>query len=428
MFRDTCYVSGRKHMKKLNKWQLLMGVILLFGFCTNDSIAQTRTSVPLDRECYQSFEDFAYWGPLNVLEESEALPLPPWEVVGSLPSQLVEEFAIDLKTVEITRLGNGKREIWLSPKYQGAHVAGYWVIYRPESQTWEIIPDHIEDLGLFVAQLFVSNDNILWGRTFRHPQREYPDNLVSISVLSRFNEITRRFELVADTSVLPLILTHDYPNRRIFEVDDQDTFWIFAENDGIFRYDPTTQILTAYAELPNLEVIDTALAPDGNIYFSKPFDQTGSTTRELFTLTGNPLLQFVPKTGEVTNLEMPSEDWPIFSGMLVDHGNRLWLGAIGYRESNNDWQLIHPNPETYFDHAGDHLWAPPVLMMESSDGRLWYSRYLDSSGRGEGTAWYDPNTGEGCMFTNVPTNIVEDSQQNLWMVVNDQLYRYPLSQ
>jgi hypothetical protein len=413
-------------MSKLRQFLPLGVAVLLISIGINMGTAQTSSMIISNEECYQSFEDFAYQGPLNVIEERAALPLPPWESDGTLPAQLVEEFAIDLSDVKIARSSNGHREIWLSPNYLKTDIEGYWIVYQPESQTWEIITNNIEVPGLYVAQLFVSSDSTLWGRTFRYPEREYPDNLSGISVLSRFNENTRRFELVNEISNPPLVLTHNYPGYRKFQMDDQDALWILAENDGIYRYDLATQTLITHVSVPNFNVEYAALAPDGSIYFSRPANQTPSTTKELFTLAEGMLFRFTPETGEVVELEIPENAWPIFAGLLVDHANRLWLGSIGYREPDGEWFLIHTHLEDYFEHAGDYLWAPPILMMESSDGRLWYKRYLDSDGVAEGTAWYNPATGNGCLFTNQVANIVEDSKQNMWLVADGHLYTYSL--
>jgi hypothetical protein len=138
------------------------------------------------------------------------------------------------------------------------------------------------------------------------------------------------------------------------------------------------------------------------------------------------LYQFVPKSNEIVLIDIPDGTWPIFTGMLVDHRDRLWLGAIGYREPNSEWKLIHPDPQEYFRHAGDIYWAPPSLMLESSNGILWYKKFLDDT-RASGTAWYDPQTGDGCMFTNLAVNIIEDSEQQLWLVADGKLYKAPLN-
>jgi hypothetical protein len=112
--------------------------------------------------------------------------------------------------------------------------------------------------------------------------------------------------------------------------------------------------------------------------------------------------------------------------MLVDHKGRLWLGAMGYLDTNGRWRLIHPHPRENFKHLGEAFWTPPTLILESSNGLLWYTDAKDMSGIGDGTAWYDPETRKGCLFTNLGSYMVEDAERQLWMSADGNLYRYPL--
>jgi len=84
---------------------------------------------------------------------------------------------------------------------------------------------------------------------------------------------------------------------------------------------------------------------------------------------------------------------------------------------------LYPDTEKYFENIGNPTFATPHLMLESSNGLLWYKKYLDMGINHEGTAWYDPRTGQGCMFTNLAVNIIEDSKQQLWLVANGELYK-----
>jgi hypothetical protein len=189
----------------------------------------------------------------------------------------------------------------------------------------------------------------------------------------------------------------------------------------------TTQTTEQEIDLSGFYVTQAVSSLDGTIYFEKYTDRIYST-ETFFRLVEGMLFQFSPETKEVVPLDIPDEPWPIFSGMLVDRARNLWLGAIGYREPDGTWYLIHPDPEGYFKHAGDAYWAPPRLILQSSDGILWYQKALDSDLRAEGTAWYDPQTGEGCMFTNLAADIIEDSEQQLWLVADGKLYKYILGQ
>ena len=124
---------------------------------------------------------------------------------------------------------------------------------------------------------------------------------------------------------------------------------------------------------------------------------------------------------------MPDEEWPAFNGLMVDDVGRLRLGSIGYLDTQQNWKLLHPDPEEYFRNRVSYVWAPAALMLESSDGILWFGKYLDTGGQGEGTAWYDPETNEGCLFTNIPATVIEDENRQLWLVADGGLYRYSLN-
>lgn len=98
----------------------------------------------------------------------------------------------------------------------------------------------------------------------------------------------------------------------------------------------------------------------------------------------------------------------------------------GYLEHQNLWRFIDPKPEFSWEMRGNPSWYPPELVFASSDGRLWYAEWNDMDYLGEGTAWYNPDTGEGELFTNVASFIVEDDDQRLWIVVDGILYAMQL--
>ena len=67
----------------------------------------------------------------------------------------------------------------------------------------------------------------------------------------------------------------------------------------------------------------------------------------------------------------------------------------------------------------------PEIMLESSNGVLWFDRFTDNS-QVDGTAWYNPETGQGCMFTNLVSTIAEDANHTLWFVARERLYKLSL--
>lgn len=140
---------------------------------------------------------------------------------------------------------------------------------------------------------------------------------------------------------------------------------------------------------------------------------------------GKNLFYYAPGE-EISKISWPKREWPNFTNQLVDSSNRLWLDAVGLY-NDGEWELLFPHPIIYFLRSKilSPYGSPSAnIIMESSDGRLWFYRAYESPKYPQGTAWYDPNTGKGCWFTtNIFTNIAEDGNQNLWLILDGQLYR-----
>jgi hypothetical protein len=239
-------------------------------------------------------------------------------------------------------------------------------------------------------------------------------------VLSRYNESRQRFEAAPGGPSIPITSQTGFLAQSLSVVlDKEDIFWILGPDDGIYRYDPKAQSTERQTDILDTERLSAALASDGSIYFQ---DKSLSEAEEF-------LFQFIPETGETVALGVSREPWQASGGMLVDHRGRLWLGAMGYMEPDGSWHLLHGNTPKVWENRGElPYWAPPILIFESSDGLLWYTEYHDTELLGEGTAWVDPETGRGCLFTNIASYVVEDGKKQLWMVASGQLYRHPFEQ
>jgi hypothetical protein len=393
-------------------------------------------------ECQKSFNTFAYQGPLFPSRGTgRILPSAPWQIESAIPSHPFEEYSEYYLhfNVAITRTINDHREIWIKGDLFGGFASkAIVIIYQVETQKWEFLSLDVGDSGLRVNQLFVDSNGQVWGRTTWTANSSYP-NGENFPLLSKFNDTTRRFEAAYNVLEIPLIREaidgdstyYLFDHRTQIILDHADNFWIFVPSDDLYQYDPITQTTEKRADFTGSGIGSIALASDGTIYFTKSSRREITTNREYFTLPDDILFQFIPDTGEVSSVDMPDEGWPYSSGILVDHTGRLWLGSTAFREPDGTWHSMHPHPEAFFDVVENgsysYVWGFPYPILESSDGKIWYYRFLDTSGWVDGTAWYDPETGEGCMFTNFGTNIVEDSQQQLWLVADGKLYRYPLN-
>lgn len=410
-------------MKTLKgKWIFLVLVILFFIVIMY--IMKGRQLFTANASCIKPFHEFAYLPDETSRPVPEILPAPPWQVEATIPALENTTYnTLDIQ-IELARTKNGKQEIWLfkNPFDSGIGTIkreGSFVIYHPQTQTWEEVSAIIGGTNLVVRDIFVTSDGNVWGQI----GTDQPHSTPTMSpVLARFNESTQRFEAATGGLEITIRLNSGLLSHLLeIVLDKQDIFWIFGPNDGIYRYDPQTQTTKRQTDLPNKEIdrLSTALASDGSIYFQ---DKSISEAEEF-------LFQFIPETGEIVTLDVLREPWETSSGMLVDRRGRLWLGAMGYMETDGSWHLLHRDAPNVWENRSEFLyWSPPTLLFESSNGLLWYTEYHDMERLGEGSAWYNPETGQGCLFTNIASYIVEDAENQLWIVADGKLYRYPLGQ
>jgi len=374
----------------------------------------TSTST-IRNECIKSFKNFVI-PPDNLFESSSNIaPLYPWQVEATIPGP-VETFPIIL-----TRIYDGHQEIWV-----GRYV------YEPETGQWREEPPRrvfskkTEESAVVMMSYFVTSDGSVWGKNYWHSGLNGAIVPNSVPVLSKYNESTRLFEFAQGVLEIP-VDPAGMPNKVNWPeivLDSNDIFWIFHTDGNIYRYDPDTeQTQKQETSMPELLVHSASLAPDGSFYLQK------SEKPDWEIISNGDFLRFFPQTGEIVPLNAPDSTWPVVmqSSMLVDHAGRLWLDTLGYRELDGKWFLIHPRIDEYSTNLGTPQWSSPVPQLESSDGILWFYRYTGIKNL-DGTAWYDPKTGTGCLFTNIPARVVEDSDRNLWLVADGKLYKYKLIQ
>ena len=374
-------------------------------------------------KCYASFEEFAYVFPESSNRAFDPLlPTAPWELEVAFPDELMGNYHIGGLGIEVmfTRSVNQNLEIWLARpmRYLKEDIKSI-LIYRPEIKKWQYVADIVKGTDIFISKIYLTSDGTVWGLNTWGGDNTNPHRG---PVLSKFNEQTQEFEFATGVLEIPFTYDQQFVNLEVI-LDPQDVFWFLLANDGIYRYEPTIQKTTKQVNLQDIDAALATLSIDGSIYFEDLTYKKLILADPMFSIDEGMLHQFIPGTGELIQLDIPDEPWPQ-GKMYVTRTGQLWVGANGYRDiANGSWHLLHPDPDTYFDMG---FWAySPSIMLESSNGLLWFNKYTDYD---NGTAWYNPGTGEGCMFTNIRTNIVEDSQQQLWMFADGKLYRYSLEQ
>lgn len=395
---------------------------------------------PESVNCIQSFSSFAYGGPTPRPSSSAGFPeavslRPPWipelrsiELQGEaihphlFSVLLTREIAHDIEVwISLTDGQRGPFAHYLADSHEGR--AGF-AVYRNQSHAWELISQEIGSSGLYVVELFVDSRGNIWGQTHSSVYKTYPQGYL-VPILSKFNETSRRFEFAEGVLEIPLASPQLSSNNPNVFIDSNDVFWIFTHDGSVYSYDTQSSSTDVVAGvIPVGYILDIARSPTNNdLYLAV----SNSSIIELH-FRGISLVEFSPasRTSKTISYPIAVGDWPLYSGLLFDLQGNLWFGAIGLRDKDDRWELLDSNYSfTYEAHLGQYMWSSPELMMQSADGKMWFRKYLDTAGWSEGTAWYDANTGNGCVITNVASNIVEDKIQGLWIVINGALYNLP---
>jgi hypothetical protein len=237
----------------------ILAIGVVYNLIFNTPIPHTD-----DPNCVKSFHEFAYEGPSDRDNFTPVLPLPPWQKESPIVS--LEDQGISAFNVEISRVINDQEEIWLVKYYPHIYENPVVVVYNTATQQWEVISAQVGDTELLVQHLFAAGDGTVWGETRWDWDKDYP-GIDQIPALSKFNEQTRRFEFAEGAPGIQLLEGWFHDGTKIVQ-DNADIFWIFAGgNQGLYRYDSVAQTAERLGDRPSDYIWDTALAPDGSIYF-----------------------------------------------------------------------------------------------------------------------------------------------------------------
>lgn len=427
-------------MKTRRKRFVVLGILVIFafpiwvGYSVVKYFSPTDAVIPYaDDECIASFEDFAYSIPNFASYQPKGLSHSEWKMVAEVPDITTDT---DIwSSVSATRQVNGDTEVWVQhhPRanlYVEEEAREYkFHVFQVNKQEWKTVSAEIGDSHLFVDKLFVRSDGTLWGRNIW----SFISDMSNQPILSKYNDETGKFEVVEATREIPNgtkdadPYTGDLPQWAETFLDPQGVFWFVVEKDAIYSFDVPSQTVKRHADLSNIYVDDAYQSTNGKIYIWR-YPDNPAYSMPSFKLGEGEILRFDPETGLMEAIASPEIYWPNAGNLWIDSADRLWMGAIGWRDLNGTWHEIYPRPFLYFANmnTGNFRWGSPAkIVFESSDGRLWFRRIIDEDADW-GMAWLDPQTMQGCWFTSEYTDIVEDQDHNLWMVVNRKLYKLQL--
>jgi hypothetical protein len=424
-YKPSCCVFNRL------LWLVGLAVMFFHGVVPAPVAAQDSAAAFPEAVCLNTFEAFSYSDSERSRPSPFAYPTPQWTLYTSVPLDqipdlpvLEESQRVVFARVVASRRHNNQHELWVkgavtAPNFRQSFLA----TYQPESNTWNFIPEMNGDPNLFLQSFFVTPDGTVWASNQWLDLDYALLAMISVPVLSRFNDDTRQFELVQTAPYVPIMnrtLIPETDLRYQIILDDAGIFWIFNVNASLYRYDPVSGSSEQRFDLTTVApqgVDETALSPDGTIYF-RPY-----VWNIRLDLSDDAVFQYDPRTNEVVAVPLPQEGWPSHPGLYVDSRNWLWISTVGYRNETGEWHLLHTAVDEAFDNPlrSDSAHVAVPITAETSDGRLWATQFE------RGTGWLDPITGTGCMILGGNRYLVfEDIEGYVWVGYGTQgeLYRY----
>lgn len=383
--------------------------IILITFLTVISLTGCNNNMVLSQsepdKCIPPLESFVYSAYPDPEEEREQIP-PNWKIEREINNTLLMSRKIDREV-----------ELWFvdAPKPNQS----FWV-YKPDSkQEWRVSGE-IENSGIFVNEIYADSNGAVWGLTNYEFIEENEDNQ-KVPLLSKLNEDTLTFEFIDETKTIPYTVHGDDPSNSWYWasmiIDHDNMIWFLVPNDDIYVYNPFKNTLEKKISIEELIPYKLSLAPNGDIYFTeatilmeKAVTTSSSDIRVFRVDVQNQQFEQIP---------VRLDPWPPYGRVFVDHKGEIWLDALGYiNEEGRLYQLEKPSiflVPAFFS-GMDYRWSTPEILMESSDGRLWF-RSLN------GIAWLDLDEQQWCWLTTSSFNVIEDADHNLWMSAYGKLYR-----
>lgn len=326
-------------------------------------------------------------------QNNEALLPMGWAEITTLPNELYDK--VNDLSLELIRWQDNHDEIWVFSDQ-------YAFIYRPDMATWVRGP--IIPFAGAHRNVAMTEDGTIWygSSDNRDPYLIY-----------RYEESNGQFKSAVEkrgafTSAYVVDL----------EVDHKGLLWLLvheSENNNdivsLYSFDPVKSELLRH--ISDVVYSNIVIANDDSVYAMKTVDK---------------LMHYFPATKQSETYDLPTDNDSAGNpvSLYLDGRSRLWVSDRGWFDfSSNEnplWFTIIRSPIfiDYIHPHGRYVWFRPEILLESSNGLLWFAS-------SKGTVQLDPATGQWCLFTTYASQLLEDHNHNLWMLINGALYNYHLS-
>lgn len=188
-------------------------------------------------------------------------------------------------------------------------------------------------------------------------------------------------------------------------------------DDAIYSFDPVAKQVNRILDLKDIVPFSPVISNYRKLYFiqfpTQRLPGVYPTARDM------KVYEFDTKKIALEQLPIWLAPWPFYRNIFVDHNNTLWLGAVGFRkEDGTVYQLEQASIFiiNVLESGLDFRWESPQVLMESSDGLLWFKST-------NGIASLDVEKENWCWVSTSFSNIIEDADHNLWMSAYGKLYR-----
>lgn len=409
-----------------------LAFLILLIWLTSGCTFASKESIPEKGKCIPPITTFSF--PRDGYKPDplpgEISPLEPWQEVSTVPEPLLaDELSFSFLDPQFARTVNGSVEIWVindwgKKKDPDSNHSIY--VYRPDKGTWSEVPAMMEKGLVEIFKLYLGTDGTIWAKASNNigsagwfVSREYNETPY---VFGKYNETENRFERLDFPQEIPL--GNGSYNR--------DKFWLFEEGGAIYSLDFKTLKVKRHIDPRNaIWDEDYYITPENYIHQddSLAFMEDGS----FYFLDETPYNYYVPQiidmyhfNPEINKLEglkaINLENGPPFFDIFTDRAGNLWVSDQGWMNQEGKWHEIVRSPVfiTTRMEATPIIWEHPRILLQSSNGVLWYSAT-------NGLVSLDPQKGEWCWFTTYRSDIVEDAEQNLWMIADGKLYKNPLA-
>lgn len=332
----------------------------------------------------------------------EYLPttLPPKEWEPQLSTEQSKQLMPFPSAISIVAQSNDR--IWLTTGHE-------LICYQSTSRTLKTYTIESSDGKIFLPnQLFLSRDGTLWG---------VGHGSLSPSLLSKYDAENDRFEFVLDQEGVLAFISGAV---QVAE-DTQGLLWLIADQI-LYSFDPDT--LQAHRALDQQSYLFQSVigAPDGAIWLAAT--ETEETFNKPF------IIRYDNFTDEIKHYGHPPGiiEGETVENLYFDSAGRLWADDYGWLEfsTSNEavWYRIVRSPVFITRAKGGEFkysWYRPSHIYESSNGFFWFPTL------GLGLVKLNLQDGEWCLVTTLDSPIAEDTDHNLWLAGEHQLYKYHLS-